>query len=241
MSENWFKHGVTEEDVENVKKEVASRRKSPLRLWLNEKESKKIIILDDQPFSIWEHHMRINGKWGNFFSCPKGFSDDVVCPICMSGNNRQFSAFISVIDCTGYKNKKGETAGKYSRTLFAMPETVLDRFLAYRAKHTTLVGALIEIQRTSEKAPRLGDVWEVLKTGIDVEKDEKLWWKSREDGKKHPPEPFDYKKIFAPKTASELQALASGAYSGDDDEKYSGGGNSDYKPPKEGGDDDVIY
>ena len=232
----WYKHGSTSEDRRKAKEEAPA--KTPTRLWLNPEEEKKIIILDDEDFVLYEHHLKINGKWGNFFTCLKGHDGEDACPLCMSGNARQFASFVTVIDCTGFVGNDGKQV-KYRRSLFAMPASVGDRFEALRTKHTTLVNCLMEIKRTSDNAPRLGDVWEIVKKGIDVKADVKLHWKSRVDGKMHPPEPFEYLKLFAPKTEAELRALASGAYSGDGDESYRG--SSDYKPPTDGGDDDALY
>jgi hypothetical protein len=231
----WYKHGSSDEDRKKAKEETPSR--TPTRLWLNAGEEKKIIILDDEDFCLYEHHMKINGKWGNFFTCLKGHDGEDACPLCMSGVARQFTSFVTVIDCTGFKGKDGKMV-KYRRSLFAMSPTIGDRFAALREKHTTLVNCLMEIKRTSDNAPRLGDVWEIVKHNIDVESDDKLRWKSRKDGKMHVPEPFEYLKIFAPKTEAELKSLASGAYSGDGDESYTGG---NYTPPEKGGDDDALY
>lgn len=232
---SWYKHGSTSEERKTAKEEAPARTAS--RFWLNPEEEKRVIILDDEDFVLYEHHVKINGKWGNFFTCLKGHDGADACPLCMSGNQRRWTSFITVIDCTGFIGKDGKRI-QYRRSLFPMTPTIADRFSALRSKKTTLVNCLVDLKRTSENAPRLGDIWDIVKEGVDVENDKKLRWKSNKDGKMHSPEPFEYIKIFAPKTESELKALASGAYSGDNDEAYKGG---NYTSPDKGGDDDAMY
>jgi len=228
----WYQKGSTAESRERARKEARSNRKIG-RFFLKGKETRRIIMLDDQEFCIWEHHLKINGQWGNFFTCRKGADqNDPSCPLCTSKASRSYTGFITVLDETGWKNSKGEMI-KYGRQLFPMSIQILERFATVRDRKTSLVGTVWELTRSSDSAPRLGDVWDYIET-VDPFEDEKYWFTSRMEGKKKPPEVFDYKEIFMPLSCQEMRALGLGSSKGMDD--------SDKEPDNfEGGDDDALY
>jgi len=236
---SWYQSGSSEEQREQAKIEQGS--KSAPRFWMDPGDTKTIIFLDDSDFCIYEHHLKIGGKWGNFFTCLRGMDakNPKPCPFCLSGNKRQFSSFVTIIDCTGYKDKQGKEH-KYIRKLFPMTTTTLDKFIAKRNKKTSLVGAVWEVSRTSDRAPKVGDDWE-HKGEADLDKDTKLHYKSAKDNLLHPPEPYDYLKLFEPLTEDEMRAVLANAGS------MMGGSGGEYAPKGEyvpssgGGDGDTLY
>lgn len=240
---SWYQLGSTEESRQKAKEEP--RKRIPTRFWLNPREKKRLIIVDDIEFSLWEHQVIIPGapnKWGNFETCVAGMDGTTPCPLCLARNRRMFRAYITVVDTTGYPRKKDGKIIKYSRYLFPMTVADLDKFVALRTRNTSLVGAILDVERTGDSAARLGDLWDIVpfsdeqKINPKILEDEKLFYKSQRDGKLYPPEPFDYLNIFEPKTAAELRELA--ATSSEQTESFKGSGS--YAPP-DGGDDDVLY
>jgi hypothetical protein len=75
--------------------------------------------------------------------------------------------------------------------------------------------------------------------GPQILEDKKLAYKSKTDGKLYPPEPFDYRKIFEPKTEGEIKAILSNTGGGSESGGFTGGGG--YTPPESGGNGDVLY
>jgi hypothetical protein len=234
MSDDWYVHGSTEEDREQAKAEGS--KKGGSRFFLNAKETRRIIMLDDKEFCVWEHHLKINGRWGNWFTCRKGMRKDnpQPCPLCLSGNKRIWHGYITIIDATGFTGRDGQEV-KYTRRLFPMTNKDLEKFIAKRTKQSGLVGTIWDLTRHSADASKIGDDWEYLDR-IDPFTEKKFFYKSRLDGKEHPPSAFDYKELFAPLSEAEMQAL--GYSSGNGDGSGSGGG---YQPPDKGGDDDALY
>lgn len=235
---SWYQSGSTEEQREQAKKESSSR--SVPRFWMDPGDTKTIIFLDDKEFCLWEHHVKIGDRWGNFFTCLKGMdpNDPKPCPFCLSGNKRQFSAFVTIIDCTGYTDKKTGKEHKYIRKLFPMTVTTLEKFVQRKKKRTSLVGAVWEVSRSGDNSPKIGDDWE-HKGEADIDKDLKLHYKSAKDNKLHPPEPYDYLNIFEPLTEAEMRAVIANSGSSSGGKSYTGDGT--YTPPDVGGDNDTIY
>lgn len=249
MNMSWYQVGSTEESRRRAKDE-SSKSIKPMRFWLNPGEEKRLIIVDDVEFCVWEHQVMLPGSpnpWGNYETCIAGMDGDAACPLCLADIRRSHKAFITVIDTTGYTSKKDGRLVKYGRYLFPMPNADLDRFIAFRTRYTSLVGAMLDVKRTSKDASRIGDMWDVVPFSDDIKinpkilEDEKLFYKSQRDGKLYPPEAYDYLKIFEPRSKSELRELASGKYSqnANDANQYTGKGG--YSPPGGGEADGALY
>jgi hypothetical protein len=130
----WYTHGTTDEDIESARKE--SKNRSVGRFFLKAGESRRVIMLDDKDFAFWEHHVKINDKWGNFFTCIKGVDPkNPVCPLCVSKASRSYTGFITVLDATGWTNDKNEKV-LYTRQLFPMTLKTLERFKLKRHRKT---------------------------------------------------------------------------------------------------------
>ena len=237
MSEDsWYIHGSSSEDRETARSE--SSKKGGQRFFLNPGEKRRIIMLDDEDFCIWEHHLKINGKWGNFFTCRKGMSREnpMACPLCLSGNRRIYHGFITIIDATGFTGKDGKQV-KYLRRLLPMTSSDLEKFVSKRTEKTGLVGTIWDFTRYSKDNSKIGDDWSYVER-CEPFKEKKFFYKSRLDGKEHPPEVFSYKEIFTPLTEEEMRSIGIAASSsGSKDDGDSGG----YSAPDKGGDDDALY
>jgi hypothetical protein len=232
MSEGWYTRGASQEDIDKARKESSSG--SARRFWLKAKEAKRVIFLDDEPFCVWEHNPVINGEFWHWFTCRKGIDpSDPMCPLCVSKVKRQYTGYLTVLDATGWQDRKGNLV-LYNRKLFPMTLKTLELFNAIKKKKTTLVGAQFELMRTSKDAVKVGDHWD-FEEFVKPFDDEKYFFESKLEGKKKPPEPFDYVKLMEPLSSAEMQGLGVGGSS-----DYGSGGD-DNSGTEGGGDDDELY
>jgi len=241
---NWFQKNPSAEDLNNVRKSLSSGRVMRFFLRIDKQtqkgESRQIIILDDEPFCVQEHNPVINGEFHHYFTCRRGVDDkDPSCPLCLAGERRVFTGYITILDATGYESKKnpGQII-KYSRQLFPMTLSTLDRFRVLKDRKTSLVGAVLNVTRTSSNAVKVGDMWE-LEGIVDPFMDKEYWYESKIQKKMVAPEPFDYMKILEPLSSLDMRALG---VSGREDKKWdynSDGGGSNNATG--GGDDDQTY
>lgn len=226
----WYQKGVDDESLNKAKKES---KRQPSRLWIPPTESKKIVMLDDEPFCIWEHQLKISGSWKNWFTCRKGADPkDPVCPLCVSKSNRYYVGFVTVLDVGGWENDRGEKIVN-TRQLYPMRMKALEKFKIIKQRRTSLVGAMFEITRSNKDAETTGDMFEFIKE-VDPFKDEEFWHMSRLEGKKKPPEVFDYMELLKPMSTAEMKAIGFGG---------GGGGSYDEEGDEDegGGDEDTLY
>jgi hypothetical protein len=187
----WYSKGLDDERMEAARNE--SRKGSASRYFLKAGETKRIIMLDDDVFCIWEHNPKVNGEFWHYFTCRKGADpDDPGCPMCLSKVKRYYVGFITILDVT--------------------------------------------ITRTSTDAPKVGDDWEFIQE-VDPFKDEQFFYHSRLEGKKKPPEPFDYLDLFKPISSAEMMTIGIGG-----SKKTSNTSDGDGQVSGEGGsDEDALY
>ncbi len=220
--DDWFKSDFGDH-IKEAEKEAA-RGRGVSRFWMPPDSTKEIIILDDEPFCIWEHALKINEKWkGNEHTCRKGIGDSV-CPLCQSGANRYYVGFLTILDHTGFEDKEGKQHTNLRR-LFPMKSDTLNRFAKFKERKKSLVGWKVEVTRSGKKSPAVGDMFDFIEK-VDPFEDKEFWFISKANGgKKKPPEVYDYREILEPMSVKEMLSIGSGGYGGD----------------KSGGDDDAVY
>lgn len=230
---SWFNTGFEGEHIDDAEKQ--SKSASSKRFFMMPDETKRILLLDDEPTCIWEHSLKIGGKWrGHEYTCRKGMPDDPRCPLCTSGANRYYLGFLTILDLDGFT---GEDGKKYTnlRRLFPMKMETLKRFRKFKERRKSLVGWIIEASRSGKKTANVGDIFDFVEK-VDPFEDERFWFASKTDGgKKKPPEIFDYRELFAPVSVKEMMSL--GSMSGDDSGGYTGKSTSGAA----GGDEDAPY
>jgi hypothetical protein len=248
MSDSWYQKNVDNDDLK--KKEAEQQSGSGVRrLWIKPETSMRVIFLDDEQFSIWEHNPMVNNSYkDSHYTCTKGMEGG--CALCDSKFYRYYIGFLSVLDAEGWvstKGKnKGETVGKYARQLLPMKTKSLRQLNVIKqnmkADGKSLVGAMFTLTRTGSDSPTCGDVWTYVKH-VDLDSEE-FMFKSKLDNKMKSPEPFDYLKVFKPLSRREMTDVGRGASQGKS--KDSGGSNDDDysgegKDYSGGGDDDALY
>lgn len=233
MGQGWYQSGFpTDEQFSQI---ASASRKAPRRFWLPPSKSCKVVFLDDNPFCVWEHNLKLNGSFRNWFTCRLGFEENATCPMCdamRTGNKsikRIYTGFLTMLDVTGWKTDKGELV-KNQRQLYPMGVETLKRIRVIKHKKTTLVGAMFDVTRTGDKSPGCGDMWDFIKY-VDPFKDESFFFHSRMENKMKAPEVFDYQEMFKAISAQEMKTIcSSGAYAeseGESDDSTHGGGDED--------------
>lgn len=224
MSDSWYEQGVSDEALRQVAEEAQSLRKQR-RFWLKPDSSKTVIMLDDEPFRIWEHNLEINGSFvGNNYTCRSRMGE---CPLCLTKYNRYHIGFVTVLDVDGFVGSNGEQIKNF-RLLLPMKTETLKLFNAKKNNKTSLVGAKFVITRTSSQAAGCGNDFD-FQEYVDLDKEQQYWAKSRKTGELIRPEPYEYMKIFKPMSVDMMRGLVNqingavvpiGSGGGDEDVPY---------------------
>jgi len=158
----------------------------------------RVVFLDDPGFWVHEHNLKIDGKWGNFFTCTKDFQP---CDICAQMNDKSiYTCYFTVIDTRKFTRKDG-TVSKNRKVLYPAKGAAIDVIENIKKKHGNLRGLIFDIKRTSDRDPNCGRDFDI------VMKDGRV---ARIDPLKKFPEndlsvPYDYMTVLAPPTSKELE------------------------------------
>lgn len=148
--------------------------------------------------TYWEHQVRLNGKWGNFFPCTQEFEP---CPLCEKGETSALVALFTIIDHRKWEDKNGK-AHQHEKRLFACKRDTFKRLQHLATKREGLAGITFDVQRIGDKSAAVG-------TDFDfVEKNPLAKVKSKyslEDVKA-----IDYSEVVKYYTAEELRELGFG-------------------------------
>jgi hypothetical protein len=193
------------------KKEQAQRDKKniPLRFFIpaGNDDEREIVLLDDQPHSFYEHHMKgPDGKWNVFEVCIK---EKGHCPLCSKlGRDGYYVMMLTCIDFTEYRDRNGKTH-KFSKKLLPVKSSQIGKFQRlYERNNNTFRGIKLIMRRDNEKSPSIGD---------DIEYDgtmkESMLKKYKDFSV-----PVDYDKYFSLPSEKELRdRYGSSAVPGDED------------------------
>jgi len=220
IKEPWFTSDAFDDPEKGVEKarELADDEKARRvgRFWLPEgtKFTKNILFLDEKPFGYYEHELKLNGKWGNYFTCLKGSGR---CPLCEIGERPSFIGMLTCVDLTGYEDENGVRKGKNRVMLFPAKMDTLE-LLKMRRNTNGLALCAYSVTRLGDKSPRVGNdfvfvkkVNNLVETKIPDLKDAK---------------PFDYREVTKPHTIDELEKVAAMKLRQKD-----GGGHEGYEQP----------
>jgi hypothetical protein len=126
------------------------------RFWLKVGEERQIVFLDKDPFTFWEHQVRLNGEWRYYFTCLKNLNKP--CPLCDAKVKRYFVGLFSIIDVSSYIAKDGKEV-KNPVKLMAIKQKALKLLKRHDDKGRILHG-LFNVVRTDDKAGTSGDMFE---------------------------------------------------------------------------------
>lgn len=205
---SWYNEG--EKGAQKAKDEDSNRQKnfdSPFRFWLAPEKSTKFVFLDTDGFFFKEHNLNLNGHWRNWETCISDLGEEE-CPICEQGFKYSYVAVFSIIDLTKYKDKQGNQV-KASKKLLVLKTTARNKILKQKERREgNLTGCVFETTRYNQKECSTGEDFEYLKR-VPVE-DLKEMAPQGVDAEEFV-RPFDYIKLFNPKTAVELRRVIGAA------------------------------
>lgn len=199
---SWFATG--DDALERLQRFEQERdtNNAARRFFLKPGGSAKITFLDSDGFGFLEHNLKLEGRWGNYYTCLRDFSE---CPICDSGFKPSFVMVWTVIDHSKYISERTGKEYRNMKKLFVAKQSVINRIK--RRKESLdgdLTFALFDIRRDKREECATGEDIEYIKrlTADDI-------LKLKPDGvnDKEWLQPFDYMKIFAPKSVEELRRL----------------------------------
>lgn len=203
MTKAWFQTGEAGVARAGQIQEERAKGFGPRRFFLGVGKSGKVTFLDSVGFFFYEHNLKIDGRWGHFYTCLKDFSE---CPLCdMPEARPAYVAAYTIIDHTEWEDKTGKVWKNQKKLLVAKGNVIPKLSRKCKQAGGDLTYSLLLFSRDGKQE---------CSTGEDIEFLKKL---SREDVLKFKPadqtdddflKPFDYVSIFAPKTVEELRRIA---------------------------------
>ena len=182
MSEenSWFQkgYGGLKEEEERI-----ATKYGPQHFWMPVNESKVLVFLDNEPACIHEHNPKMNGSWKNWVTCIRDvYPDDPACCETLGADyQRYYVGYFTVIDCTKWQDKKGNTYQFETKLYGAKLKTL--KLLQTKTQEDwggSMAGKVIKVRRTSDKDASVGNDFT-----LDREADmEKLWGLATYKGKK---------------------------------------------------------
>lgn len=169
-SPGWFKRGAASASmVEEEDQRVKERMEQIGRMWrfqLEDDEEGRITFVDGSLtpeglldiLTIREHHLKLGGKWGNFFVCTGELEP---CPICEQGADARLVGFLTIIDHREFTSKKSKLYKDRPR-LFAATRPVIKTLQSLASKRGGLVGCSFDVMRTGDNAPRCGNAFDFI-------------------------------------------------------------------------------
>ena len=189
---SWLKRGeeLRSKDFleSNVKKQVRE-------FWLKPglDKARKVIFIDDPVIGFKQHTFKVNDQFDKY-TCLE--SD---CPACAKGYYASPVTVMTILDLTPYTDKDGKQK-PYYKTIYAVRGQAMMNIIEARrsANGGSLAGIKMQIMRSTDKEPSSGDDLQVLGK-VDLSK---LPVESKEDLVA-----LDYEKLYAPISASKLEAV----------------------------------
>tara|TARA_R110002020_G_scaffold304058_3_gene519814 strand:+ start:810 stop:1517 length:708 start_codon:yes stop_codon:yes gene_type:complete len=174
-----------------------------LRFWLPKGEERRIIFLTegDKAKKIWEHQVRLNGDWRNWFTSLSwcGINPDPLMDFSQESNMfKRYNALVfSIIDTHEFTDRNGNKRKNLKKLFLAKRDTaeILKRIYLKRLENDEgLRGAMFDVYRTnSDKSASVGEQFEFVKM-VDLD--------SFEDT-----EEFDIGEVFEPQPKEVADAV----------------------------------
>jgi len=185
---NRSAYDAAEKQAKSREARKSGKGPGPQRFWIPAQTNKHVIFLDDNPIELVEHQLTIDGDWKNWYVCCKrpdnnGYWTVGECPFCDMKIPKYLMGPYTVIDETGYTDRKGEVK-KNIKCVLVAKERSLNKFKRLSGRHGGLRANRFECFRTDGKAVVIGDDWAF------VDKvDDKLW-------ETFDTKPVNYKEYF---------------------------------------------
>jgi hypothetical protein len=206
---DWYKTGDAGSDQAEREDKINAGKGKPFRFWLKPGNSTEFTILDTEFFFYKEHNLYLNNNWMNWETCLTDIPDADDCPLCENSDlafvsSYSYIAMLTIIDHSQYTTKRGNLI-ENSKKLLPLKSLARNKMLKQKKRRDgNLVGCRYEASRYTPKENSTGSDFEFVKQ-VSLEElhqfapqgaDPVEWVK-----------PFDYAKLFQPKSARELRQL----------------------------------
>lgn len=205
----WYRQGKDGlEEAERIEKEIEARRNMPLRFWLPVGESATLTFLDSAGFYFYEHQVKKDGHWRNWYTCVRDFEPE--CPLCDAGHQSSYVTAYTVIDHREYVSQKdGKRYGNIKK-LFVAKRNVNKKLVRRRDEDLDgdLTFAVLKFTRDTRDDPSTGSDIVVRKK---LTREEVLRFKPAEMSEAEWLAPINYIEVFKPLTVDQLRRISRGA------------------------------
>lgn len=197
---SWYtrdSRNAVEANRKAIETEREERTKVPFRVIVKpSEEDRKLIYLDDEGFSFWEHTMNIPGQGWKQLTCLR---PNPGCPMCAMGDRPYYVTLFSVVDTKEYKDRQGNVH-KNKKKIHALKTEAAGKLFKLKEQCGGLKGRGILTSRGASTEPSSGSMFLVER---DAE-DKKVQYNipDNDDWKA-----FDYADIFKPKAVDQLKAI----------------------------------
>lgn len=162
---SWYQSGFG--GVDNEQARIDSQY-GPSRFYIKVGTSKDFVFADDDPFCLYEHNFKMDGRWTNWVTCLQGVSDDCVCCQILGPNSRYYVGFSTIVDCTEWVDKKGNKH-QYEVKLFPAKLRTLKQLRRKKDEKTSLIACMYKGSRDDDKSPQVGGELEFQRK-VELEK-----------------------------------------------------------------------
>jgi len=151
---SWYETGYEGAEREAEKRALGY---PPDRWWLRAGETKEIVYADDDPFCVKVHSWRDNDDRWFHETCIQKICD-AGCPACggKGVGRADYTGHYTVVDITGYEDKKGEWH-KYRLLLLPAKTKFLGKLKKKKENKGSLLGQLWTLTRADSNTPNTGD------------------------------------------------------------------------------------
>lgn len=150
---SWYETGYGAIAKEEERK---SAGQLPNSFWVAVNATKPIVFVDDSPFNIQEHTVKLlTEKFYKSLTCIKGaYPEDPQCCIELGHRHAGLVGYLTIVDCSPKKDPKYEN----ELQLFQGKMPTLKKLQLKKGKgNKSLLGVEWSVTRTGEKCPRCGD------------------------------------------------------------------------------------
>lgn len=188
---SWLKKG---EEISKPDFFDTGSQKRRNEFWLKEgnDNARKVIFLDDPQVGFSQHGLKIGDNFESVTCLGEG------CAACAQNFYKTPAMPFTVLDLTPFTDKDGKERKYFKKVFLAKGKKVIEMLNARRDSNGgTLAGIKMKIIRSTDKDPACGNDF-IVEGKVDISK---LQVEKPEDRK-----PFDYEQLYAPLTASQLEA-----------------------------------
>ena len=207
---SWFQKGAEGAKLAKEDEDERAKNAGVFRFWLPVGGNAEFTFLDTEGFFFKEHNFFANGSWMNWETCIQDIGEED-CPFCEMGLKYYYECVFSIIDHTEYVSKKTQQRMRDMKKLLVLRSTARKKIL--RKKDQTAEGDLtyckFSAYRDSKQECSTGEDFELISraTREEVLRYAPNEYMGRAINAEDWIKPFDYLKIFEPKSAEALRRV----------------------------------